>query len=92
MDLSDDEKALLYLIVKAGRPVAPSDYFHGIHPPTFDSSVEGPERDAWTEKQIGLYGAYLGLDEKGLIEVAVPADGRNPDRVVPTDAGRALID
>ncbi|MEU6233820.1 hypothetical protein [Kitasatospora sp. NPDC047058] len=91
MELSEDEKALLYLIVKAGRPVSPSDYFHGIHPPTFAPSVEGPERDAWVEKQIGLYGAYLGLDQKGLVEVAVPADGRIPDLVVPTDAGRALI-
>jgi hypothetical protein len=91
MNLSEIEKTLLRLIANAGRPVSASSYFHGIYPPPADMGEEGPVREAWTEQQISLYGVYLSLHDKELIEVAVPADGSNPDLVVPTDAGRALV-
>ncbi|MBP0450539.1 hypothetical protein J5Y04_13410 [Kitasatospora sp. RG8] len=45
----------------------------------------------WTEQQIALSGVYLSLHDKGLIEVAVPADGSNPDLVVPTEAGHGAL-
>ncbi|KQV20544.1 MULTISPECIES: hypothetical protein [unclassified Kitasatospora] len=91
MTLSTDERRLLEKIVQAGKPVAPSDYFHVLYPPPAGMGEEGPVRDEWTEQQLGLYRVYIDLHDRGLIEVAVPADGANPDKVIPTDAGKAAL-
>ena len=87
--LSDDERRLLELISQSEKPVAPSDFFHTIHPPTFDSSApdDDPAREAWTELQLGLYGAMLRLHNLNLIRIVVPADGANPDLVEATPDG-----
>jgi hypothetical protein len=87
--LSDDERRLLELIAQAKEPVAPSTFFHTIHPPTFDASApeDHPDREPWTERQIGLYGAMLRLHDHGLIRIVVPADGANPDLMEITPQG-----
>lgn len=91
--LSTDERRLLELIAQSKEPVAPSDFFHTIHPPTFDSSApeDDPDREAWSERQIGLYGAMLRLHDLGLIRIAVPADGANPDLMETTEQGRDVL-
>jgi hypothetical protein len=91
--LSDDERRLLELISQSKEPVAPSRFFHTIHPPTFPSSApeDDPEREAWTERQIGLYGAMLRLHDLGLIRIVAPADGANPDLMEATLEGQAAL-
>ncbi|MFF7335415.1 hypothetical protein [Streptomyces sp. NPDC008150] len=92
--LSTDERQLLKLISQAKEPVAPSDFFHTIHPPNFDANAgeDDPTREAWTELQLGLYGAMLRLHDLGLIRVVVPADGANPDRMEATPQGISALD
>jgi len=89
MTLSADERQLLQLVAKAEKPVAPSTFFHTIHPPTFtqDAPEDDPRREPWTELQLGLYGALLHLHDLGLIRVVVPADGANPDLMEATREG-----
>lgn len=91
--LSNDERRLLERIAQSKEPVAPSDFFHTIHPPTFDSSApdDDPDREAWTELQLGLYGAMLRLHDLNLIRVVVPADGANPDLLEATAEGQAAL-
>ncbi|MFM9780437.1 hypothetical protein [Streptomyces scabiei] len=85
--LSTDEHRLLELIAQAKEPVAPSSFFHTIHPATFDSNApdDDPARKEWAERQIGLYGALLRLHDLNLIRIVVPADGANPDLMEVTD-------
>jgi hypothetical protein len=87
--LSTDERRLLELIAQSKDPVAPSDFFHTIHPPTFPTSApdDDPDREEWTNLQLGLYGAMLHLHELNLIRVVVPADGANPDLMEATTQG-----
>ena len=87
--LSEDDRRLLKLISQAKKPVAPSSFFHTIHPPTFDASApeDDPARETWSERQIGLYGAMLRLHELNLIRAVVPADGENPDLMEVTTQG-----
>jgi hypothetical protein len=94
MTLSADERQLLQLISQAPKPVAPSDFFHTIHPPTFDQDApdDDPRREAWTELQLGLYGAMLRLHDLNLIRVVVPADGANPDLMEATTAGVGALE
>lgn len=89
MTLSADERQLLQLISQAKGPVAPSTFFHTIHPPTFtqDAPADDPRREAWTELQMGLYGAMLRLHDLNLIRIVVPADGANPDLMETTRDG-----
>ena len=91
--LADDERRLLELIAQSAEPVAPSNFFHTIHPPTFDQSApdEDPAREAWTELQLDLYRAMLRLHDLNLIQVVVPADGANPDLMEVTPEGRAAL-
>jgi hypothetical protein len=91
--LSDDERRLLELISQSKEPVAPSSFFHTIHPPTFPPSApeDDPEREAWSELQIGLYGAMLRLHDLNLIRIVVPADGANPDLMEVTTQGVAAL-
>lgn len=91
--LSNDERRLLDLVSQSQEPVAPSSFFHTIHPPAFPSSApeDDPAREAWSERQIGLYGALLRLHDLGLIRVVVPADGANPDLMEATLEGRAAL-
>ncbi|MFF3343253.1 hypothetical protein [Streptomyces flavidovirens] len=93
MTLSEDHRELLRLINEAGKPVAMSDFFHGIHPPDVDRDLpeDHPVREAWREKQINLYGTALELEAGGLVTVVHPADGERPDLVEPTAAGRAAL-
>ncbi|MFD7557401.1 hypothetical protein ACFV9E_23040 [Streptomyces sp. NPDC059835] len=46
---------------------------------------------AWTEERLDLLQSLIALYNKGLADVAVPADGMNGDRFVATDAGRAFL-
>jgi hypothetical protein len=87
--LSTDERRLLELISQSKEPVAPSNFFHTIHPPTFDQSAPGddPDREAWMELQLGLYGAMLRLHDLNLIRIVVPADGANSDLMEATTQG-----
>lgn len=87
--LSNDERRLLELISQSKEPVAPSSFFHTIHPPTFPDSApeDDPRRGEWTELQLGLYGALLRLHDLNLIRVVVPADGAHPDLVEVTTQG-----
>jgi hypothetical protein len=91
--LSNDERRLLELIAQAKEPVAPSSFFHTIHPPAFDRSApdDDPEREAWAELQIGLYGAMLRLHDLGFIRIVVPADGANPDLMEVTKQGLGAL-
>ncbi|WP_093803988.1 hypothetical protein [Streptomyces sp. Wb2n-11] len=91
--MSPDERELLRLIAEADKPVAMSDFFHTIHPPNFNSSVpeDDPDRLAWTERQLGLYGASIALWEGELVHVVQPANGHTSDLVQVTDAGRAAL-
>lgn len=87
--LSNDERRLLEMISESKEPVAPSSFFHTIHPPTFPDTApeDDSRREEWTEKQIGLYGAMLRLHDLNLIRIAVPADGENPDLMEVTTQG-----
>jgi hypothetical protein len=91
--LSNDERRLLELIAHSKEPVAPSSFFHTIHPPTFDASVpeDDPAREAWTELQLGLYGAMLRLHDLNLIRIVVPADGSHPDLMEATEQGMGAL-
>jgi len=94
MLLSTDERALLTKIAQATRPVPASDFFPELNPPPpglREMSDDHPEREVWAERQISLYGVYLSLHDKGAIHIAVPADGENPDKAEPTEAGRAAL-
>jgi len=93
MTLNADEHRLLQLVAQETEPVAMSDFFHEIHPPTFDSSApeDDPAREKWQQRQIGLYGASITLWEGGLVRVVHPANGERPDLVSVTDAGRAAL-
>lgn len=91
--LSTDERHLLELISQSKEPVAPSSFFHTIHPPTFRTSAPGddPDREAWGQLQIGLYGAMLRLYDLGLIRIVVPADGSHPDLMEVTTQGVGVL-
>ncbi|MFI8769488.1 hypothetical protein ACIGN6_31915 [Streptomyces sp. NPDC053792] len=93
MTLNADARELLRLIAESPQPVVASSFFHTIHPPNFGRSVaeDDPRREAWTEKQIGLYGEMLKLHEEALIRIVHPSDGERPDLVEVTNAGRALL-
>jgi len=93
MTLSADERRLLELIAQAPEPVAMSSFFHDLYPPTFPSSApaDDPDREAWSEKQMGLYRASLNLWQGGLVEVVHPANGERPDLVTVTDVGRTAL-
>ncbi|MFF3547082.1 hypothetical protein ACFYXD_35255 [Streptomyces platensis] len=95
MDLSREEYELLRLISQAPEPVAMSSLFDDVNSnPKPD--IHAPEDDlvrvAWMEGQLALYGASLGIWEKGLVRVVHPANGERPDLVEATDAGRAALD
>lgn len=81
MTLSSDEREILRRVAASKVPVQPSDYFHEIHPPDFLRSApeDDPKREAWTEKQIGLYGAMLRLHDLNLIRIVDPANGERGD-------------
>ncbi|MFE6412578.1 hypothetical protein ACFVOR_37225 [Streptomyces sp. NPDC057837] len=91
--LSNDERRLLELVSQANEPVAPSSFFHTIHPPTFPASApdDDPRREEWAERQIGLYGAMLRLHDLNLIRIVVPADGANPDLMEVTTQGLGVL-
>lgn len=93
MTLSADARSILKHVAQAAEPVAMSSFFHTIHPPTFvDSAPEDdPEREAWRERQIGLFGAMVELHEADMVKVVHPANGERPDLVVVTDAGRDAL-
>jgi hypothetical protein len=93
MDLSADARSILDHVAKAEEPVAMSDCFHTVHPPTFDRSAadDDPQREAWAQLQLGLYRASIDLYEHGLVHIVHQADGTRPDLVVVTDAGRAAL-
>ncbi|WP_159026609.1 hypothetical protein [Streptomyces vietnamensis] len=93
MTLNADARELLRLIAESPEPVAASSFFHTIHPPNFprSTSEDDPSREAWAEKQIGLYGEMLTLHEKGLLRIVHPANGERPDLVEATDAGHAVL-
>ncbi|MFE1451972.1 hypothetical protein [Streptomyces olivaceoviridis] len=93
MTLSADARSILQHVAQAPEPVAMSDFFHTIHPPTFDRSApkDDPAREAWTERQLGLYGASIELHDAGFVEIVHPANGERPDLVSATDAGRAAL-
>ncbi|OSZ56180.1 hypothetical protein OQI_34405 [Streptomyces pharetrae CZA14] len=59
----------------------------------FDDSVpeDDPEREAWRERQMSLYGAQIELHDAGLVEIVHPANGERPDLVTATEAGRAAL-
>lgn len=87
--LSSNERRLLELISQSKEPVAPSDFFHTIHPPNFprNAADDDPDREAWTELQLDLYRAMLRLHDLNLIRIVVLADGENPDLVEVTTQG-----
>lgn len=93
MTLSPDERRLLELIAQAPEPVAMSDFFHTIHPPTFPQGApeEDPARVSWMQLQLDLYRASGNLWQGGLVEVVHPANGERPDLVTVTDAGRTAL-
>ncbi|MFD7732169.1 hypothetical protein ACFV6F_17490 [Kitasatospora phosalacinea] len=93
MTLNPDAHELLRLIAESPEPVAASSFFHTIHPPNFPQSApeDDPIREAWLEKQIGLYGEVLKLHEEALLRIVHPANGERPDLVEATDAGRAVL-
>lgn len=93
MTLNPDERRLLELIAEAPEPVAMSDFFHTIHPPTFPQGApaEDPAREAWMQLQLDLYRASGNLWQGGLVEVVHPANGERPDLVQVTDTGRTAL-
>ncbi|MFD8026776.1 hypothetical protein ACFV6G_41010 [Streptomyces lavendulae] len=93
MTLNADERELLRLIAQAAEPVAASDFFHSIHPASFELSAaeEDPRRVAWQEKQFGLYRAMIDLHDGGLIRIVHPANGERPDLMEATEAGHAAL-
>ncbi|MEV6179899.1 hypothetical protein [Streptomyces sp. NPDC052015] len=93
MTLSADARSILEHVAQATEPVAMSSFFHTIHPPTFDDSApeDEPAREAWRERQIGLFGAMVELYEADMVKVVHPANGERPDLVVATDAGRSAL-
>ncbi|MFB7592341.1 hypothetical protein [Streptomyces sp. NPDC056169] len=93
MTLNADARELLGLIAGSPEPVAPSTYFHTIHPPNFDASAaeDDPRREVWVEKQIGLYGEMLKLHEGGLIRIVHPSNGERGDLMEVTEAGHAVL-
>lgn len=93
MTLSEDARSILQHVAQAPEPVAMSDFFHAIHPPTFDRNApeDDPARDAWRERQIGLVGASIELHDAGFVKIVHPANGERPDLVSATDAGRAAL-
>lgn len=93
MTLSPDARSILEFVASSAEPVAVSDCFHSIHPPTFDPSApeDDPAREAWADLQLGLYQASVDLWQGGLVTVVHPANGERPDLVSVTDAGRAAL-
>lgn len=92
MTLTDDARRLLRLIADSPGPVAASDFFHQVVPPLSGGLEDGlPEQEAWAARRIGLYEAYVTLWRRGLVRVVHPANGRRPDLVEVTDAGRNVL-
>ncbi|MFD3471245.1 hypothetical protein ACFWWM_33805 [Streptomyces sp. NPDC058682] len=59
--------------------------------PDVDAPDEDPVRAAWTEERLDLVQSLIALCDKGLADVAVPADGEHGDRFMITDAGRSFL-
>lgn len=92
MTLSNDERELLRLVEQSTNPGAMSDFFQVIHPPTPGGlDDDHPDREAWTERQLALYGASISLHAKGLVRIVSPANGERPDLVESTAEGRAAL-
>lgn len=91
MTLSSDERELLRLVEQSANPVAMSDFFQAIHPPTLSGLDDQPDREARTERQLALYGASISLHNKGLVRIVSPANGERPDLVEATAEGRAVL-
>lgn len=93
MTLSPDARRILEFVAASAEPVAASDCFHDIYPPTFDPSVpdDDPDREEWVNLQLGLYRASIDLWKADFVVVVHPANGERPDLVSVTDAGRAAL-
>ncbi|WP_373685585.1 hypothetical protein [Streptomyces lunaelactis] len=89
--MSNDERELLRLVERSIDPVAMSDLFRTIHPPAPGLDEHHPDYEAWTELQLGLYGASINLHTNGFVRIVSPANGERADLVETTDAGRAAL-
>ncbi|MEU9120126.1 hypothetical protein AB0C96_09730 [Streptomyces sp. NPDC048506] len=80
------------MVEQSTNPLAMSDFFQAIHPPTHGGlDSDHPDREAWAERQLALYGASITLRNKGLVRVVSPANGARPDLVEATAGGRAAL-
>ncbi|MET8677121.1 hypothetical protein ABZW18_05850 [Streptomyces sp. NPDC004647] len=91
MTLSNDERELLRLVDESTAPVAMSDLFHIIHPPAPGLDEHHRDHEAWTELQLGLYGASISLQTNRFVRIVSPANGERADLVETTAAGRAAL-
>lgn len=82
---------MLVLIARSPVPVEASGLFGRLNPIGPGTRRHGLRREAWMARQLGLYGAHLGLHEKDLVRVVVPAAGERGDLVAATDAGHAVL-
>ncbi|MET9083634.1 hypothetical protein ABZX77_17360 [Streptomyces sp. NPDC004237] len=91
MALSTDERSLLTLITKASEPVVMSDFFHELSPPAPGMNEHHPGHEAWLLRQIEWHSISVGLWQRNLVRVVVPANRERGDMVEPTEAGRAAL-
>ncbi|MGW0750798.1 hypothetical protein [Streptomyces sp. NPDC002587] len=92
MTLTGYETRVLHLLAASTEPVgtfAVADRLQSRPAP--DNDAPDPVCVACTEERIDLVQSTIALCDKGLVDVAVRADGENGDRFVVTDAGRAFL-
>jgi hypothetical protein len=81
-DLSEDERALLGHIHRAGRPVETSAFFTDMNTETGERAVE---------RQVELFGASVSLWQRALIRIVVPANGQEGNKMMLTGSGEASL-
>ncbi|WP_086809977.1 MULTISPECIES: hypothetical protein [Streptomyces] len=91
MVLSTDERSLLTLITKCPEPVVMSDFFHELSPPAPGMNEHHPGHEGWLRRQIEWHSVSVELWQRGLVRIAVPANGERGDMVEPTEVGRAAL-
>ncbi|MFB7982999.1 hypothetical protein [Streptomyces vinaceus] len=94
MTLTSYEVQVLHLLAASAEPIGTfevPDRLQKQPAPDLDAPDEDPVRAAWTEERLGLVQSLIGLCDKGLADVAVPADGEHGDRFMVTDAGRSFL-
>lgn len=81
-ELTEDERTLLGHLHRAGRPADITSFFDAMNTESGKCA---------TERQLELFGVYLGLWKRFLIRTVVPSNGAEADQMMLTGSGEASL-